>query len=161
VLVWKGASVDMADVVVCEHPARTGVLVVGRAVAFAGHTIAADHNGTLSVDNDRSTSQFEGQVRFYDVTIKRQFDMQLGVIDYFGRHSHAFFRAKDVPFELRPHRVENGVYLLGDNRTSRDHDSRSFGDVKKERCLGQVILRVKPGPQRGDELRTGYLEVIR
>ncbi|MFI5307415.1 MAG: S26 family signal peptidase, partial [Polyangiales bacterium] len=54
VLVWKGAHVDMADVVVCQHPVRTGELVIGRAVAFAGHSIHTDYNGMLYVDRDQA-----------------------------------------------------------------------------------------------------------
>lgn len=159
-LVWKGASIDMADVVLCEQPGRSGVLVVSRAVAFAGHTVRTDHNGMLYVDDDRTTTHVDGRVRFYDVTRERLWDMELRSMDYFGRHSHAYFIEHGALFRLMPNRVEKGVYLLGDNRSGTDHDSRSFGEADPERCLGQVFMRLSPGPSRGDELAAGYLEFI-
>jgi signal peptidase I len=161
VLIWKGASVDMADVVACEHPFRDGELVISRAIAFAGHTVHTDHFGTLYVDEDRTTNQSEGRVRFYDVTHKRQWDMALRTIDYFGHHSHQYMIEHGTEFSLLPTRIEKGVYLLGDNRSETSYDSRAFGEVDPERCIGQVILRLKPGPSRDDDVKTGYLELIR
>jgi signal peptidase I len=51
VLLWRNAHVDMGDVVVCEHPARPEASVLGRAIAFAGHTVASDDRGSLLVDS--------------------------------------------------------------------------------------------------------------
>jgi signal peptidase I len=160
VLVWKGAQIGMADVVVCEHPVRTGALVVSRAIAFAGHTVSTDVNGTLYVDKDRTTAQPVQSMRFYDVTRKRLWDMRMYLIDYFGRHSHSYFIARGDLLRLRTYTVERGVYLLGDNRSELAFDSREFGEVQPARCLGQVVMRLRPGPSRGDDLTTGYLDVI-
>ena len=160
VLIWKGADVGMADVVVCEHPARSSQLVVGRAIAFPGHTVSTDRNGTLYVDKDRATTQPVQRMRFYDVTRKKLWDMQMHLIDYFGRHSHATFIEHEDVLQLRTYSVEKGVYLLGDNRSERGFDSREFGEVDKARCLGQVIMRLRPAPARGDDLAHGYLDVI-
>lgn len=160
VLVWKGAQADMADVMVCEHPVRTGEIVIGRAVAFAGHTIRTDYNGMLYVDQNQASTQSSGRVRFYDVTRKKQFDMQLGQIDYFGKHSHEFFLQSGDKFGLRSYTVEKGVYLLGDNRSESTFDSREFGEVDPKRCLGQVILRWKPAPSNGDDLGHHMLDII-
>jgi signal peptidase I len=160
VLLWKNADVGMADVVVCEHPARRGELVLGRAIAFAGHTVSTDRNGVLYVDKDRATTQPVQSMRFYDVTRKKLWDMQLYMIDYFGRHDHSYFIERGSVFQLRTYTVEQGVYLLGDNRSERGFDSREFGEVDPARCLGQVIMRVRPAPARGDDLNHGHLDVI-
>jgi signal peptidase I len=160
VLIWKNARVDMADVVVCEHPVRSSSLVVGRAIAFAGHTVRTDMNGTLYVDKDRTSAQPEHGMRFYDVTRKKLWDMQTFVIDYFGRHSHRYFIQRGDRFQLRTYTVEDGVYLLGDNRSEDSFDSRDFGEVDPEHCLGQVMMRLRPGPERGDDLELGHLEII-
>jgi signal peptidase I len=160
VLVWTPAKVDMADVVLCEHPAKSGELVIGRAVVFAGHTVRSDHNGMLYVDNDQAATQVEGRVRFYDVTRKKQWDMQLGQIDYFGKHSHPTFVQHGDRLQLPTYRVEKGVYLLGDNRSERSFDSREFGEVNPERCIGQIFMRWKPAPPTGDDLGHGRLDVI-
>jgi signal peptidase I len=160
VLVWKGAEIEMADVVVCEHPVRTGALVISRAIAFAGHTVSTDINGTLYVDKDRTTTQPVQSMRFYDVTRKRQWDMRMYLIDYFGRHSHQYFIERGDMLRLPTHTVERGVYLLGDNRSELSFDSRDFGEVHADRCLGQVIMRLRPAPSRGDDLTLGYLDLI-
>jgi signal peptidase I len=160
VLVWKNADVGMADVVACEHPARTGTLVISRAIAFAGHTVKTDINGILYVDKDRTSTQPLERMRFYDVTRRKLWDMQLYSIDYFGRHSHPFVIQRGDRFHLRTYSVGKGVYLLGDNRSEVNFDSREFGEADPERCLGQVIMRLRPAPSRDDDLRNGYLDVI-
>lgn len=160
VLVWKGAHADMADVMVCEHPVRTGELVIGRAVTFAGHTIHTDYNGMLYVDQNQAATQSSGHARFYDVTRKRQYDMMLGQIDYFGKHSHEFFIQSGDRLSLRSYTVNKGVYLLGDNRSEDTFDSREYGEVDPNRCLGQVVLRWKPAPQRDDDIRHHMLDII-
>jgi signal peptidase I len=160
VLVWKDANVDMADVVVCEHPVRTGAQVISRAIAFGGHTVRTDVNGTLYVDDDRTTTQPQKGMRFYDVTRKKAWDMQVSLIDYFGRHSHACFMQRGDRFQLRTYTVGKGAYLLGDNRSELGFDSRDFGEVDPERCIGQVFMRLRPSPSRGDDLEHGYLEWI-
>jgi signal peptidase I len=161
VLVWKGAHVDMADVVVCENPAQSGQRLIGRAVAFAGHTIHTDFNGMLYVDNNQTTTQGAGRVHFYDVTRKRDQDMLVGQIDYFGKHSHEFFLENGDQLSLPTYRVEKGVYLLGDNRSERSFDSREVGEVDPDHCLGQVFMRWKPAPLGSDELHHHMLDFIR
>jgi signal peptidase I len=161
VLVWKGAHIDMADVVVCEHPARTGQWVIGRAIAFAGHTVHTDYNGQLYVGRDQTATQGGEHFRFYDVTRKKLLDMSSGQMDYFGKHAHDFFMETGDHFSLPTYTVEHGVYLLGDNHSERSFDSRAFGEVDPNRCLGQVILRWTPAPTSGDDLHHHYLDIIR
>src|SRR4051812_34835095 len=50
VLVWRDANADLANIMLCEHPSKPNELVIGRALAFAGHTISADRFGNLYVD---------------------------------------------------------------------------------------------------------------
>jgi signal peptidase I len=159
VLVWKGAHVDMADVVVCQHPVHQGELVIGRAIAFGGHTVHTERNG-LFVDRDQTTTQVVGRQRFYDVTHKQLYDMDLDQIDYFGQHSHEFFVEHTTTFSMSPYSVEKGVYLLGDNRSEDNYDSRQFGEVDPNRCLGQAFLRWKPAPAYDDDIKHHYLDTI-
>jgi len=160
VWLWKGAMVDMADVVACEHPAHPSQLVIGRAVAFAGHTIWTDMNGMLYVDNDRTVGGVDGSVLFYDIPRKKQFDMLLGSISYFARHDHQTFSEKGDRFTVRKYTVQHGVYLLGDNRSARGYDSREFGEVDPARCVGQIVMRFKPVAESRQALGHGMLEWI-
>lgn len=157
---WKGAGVDMADVVVCPHPARPEELVIGRAIAFAGHTVHTDMNGQLYVDDDRTATEYEGSSRFYDDTRDKEFQMKNGVINYGGQHDHAFFIQQGDVFSLRENSVEHGVYLLGDNRSERSFDSREFGEVDPETCLGQVFMIWQPAPSRDDDVDHHMLEWV-
>jgi signal peptidase I len=156
VLVWKGMRVGMSDVVVCQHPARDDERVIGRALVFAGHRVHADYNGQLYVDDQQSTTQGGPQVRFYDVTRTRAYDMVLGQIDYFGKHDHEFFLQKGETFSMPAYTVEKGVYLLGDNRSDAGFDSREFGEVDPARCLGQVFMRWQAAPATDGDTDLGH-----
>lgn len=160
VWMWKNAAVDMADVVVCPHPARSDELVIGRAIAFAGHTVHTDYNGTLYVDDDRTVTEVEGTLRFRDTTRDKESQMRNGMISYGGSHDHAFFLAQDDHFSVRRQTVEKGVYLLGDNRSERSFDSRAFGEVDPATCLGQVFMIWAPAPSRGDDVEHHALEWV-
>jgi signal peptidase I len=156
VLVWKGASADMADVMVCRNPARDADYVIGRAIAFAGHRIHTDYNGMLYVDGQQASTEVEGQARFYDVPRRRPYDMTLGRIDYMRKHDHAFFIERGDRFGLRAYTVEKGVFLLGDNRSESSFDSREVGEVDPARCLGQVFLRWEAAPPSEGDTDLGH-----
>jgi signal peptidase I len=160
VWMWKGAGVDMADVVVCPHPAQPDELVIGRAIAFAGHSVHTDMNGQLYVDDDRTATEYEGTRRFYDDTRDKEFEMMNGMISYGGQHDHAFFLERGDSFRVPRNSVERGVYLLGDNRSERSFDSREFGEVDPDTCLGQVFMIWKPAPDRDDEVSHHMLEWV-
>ena len=160
VLVWRNAKVDMADVVVCEHPTRPEASVLARAVAFAGHSVSTDAYGYLLVDEDRANIEWESDARFYDVTRQKLFSMRPGYIDYMRQHRHRFMVELDTTFNLGTYAVNHGVYLLGDNRADPDDDSREFGEVDPARCKGQVFMRVWPAPRQEDDVRNGYLDFI-
>ncbi|MGD8858470.1 MAG: signal peptidase I [Myxococcales bacterium] len=161
VLVWKGAHADVTDVMVCEHPYRKGELVFGRVIAKAGYTVRTDYNGQLYIGDDQTTTGSGRDVLFYDVTRKKQFDMQMRHIDFFGRHDHMYFQERGTKLRIRPYRVKTGVYLLGDNRMERQSDSRKFGEVQPEHCLGQVFMRWKAAEPTGDDLDNAPLDLIR
>ena len=160
VLVWRNADVDMADVVLCEHPAKPETSVLGRAVAFAGHNVSTDGHGYLVVDEDRATIEWEEALRFYDVTRQKLFNMRAGSMEYARQRRHRFMVEVDTTFQLAPYPVSRGVYLLGDNRADPDDDSRDFGEVDPARCKGQVFMRLSPAPRTDDDVRNGYLDVI-
>lgn len=160
VLVWRRATVDMGDVVICEHPARPEASVLGRAVAFAGHSVSTDRAGALLVDEDRANLEWGGALRFFDVTRNKLFSMRTGDIDYRRQHRHQFMVEAGETFELRSYLVNRGAYLLGDNRTAPADDSREFGEVDPAKCRGQVFLRLSPAPPQNDDIRHGYLDWI-
>jgi hypothetical protein len=86
--------------------------------------------------------------------------MVIGQIDYFGQHAHEFFIEDGDRLSLNTYTVERGVYLLGDNRSENLYDSRDFGEVDPQRCLGQVILRWKAAPAGDSDLHHHMLDII-
>jgi signal peptidase I len=160
VLVWRNAGVDMGDVMLCEHPARLGMPVLGRALAFSGRTITTDRFGNIYVDSDRATAEPVHVERFYDVRQSKEFRMLRGRIQYAGLHTHDFYLEDGHTFQLAPYQVNRGVYLLGDNRSDPDNDSRDFGEVDPNRCLGQVFLRWRPAPSHDDDIDHFYFDII-
>lgn len=161
IAVWRGANVDMANVVVCPHPTRPSELVIGRAVVFAGHTIHTDYNGMLYVDNHRTSVTGGRTMMFYDVTRKRLYEMDEGHINYRGRHEHSFFAERGTTTHVPTYTVTAGVYLLGDNRSVSGYDSREFGEIDPETCIGQAFLRVKSAPSNDDDLRRAPIGFIK
>lgn len=161
VLVWRRAQVDMADVVVCEHPANPELRVLARAVAFAGHTVGSDGSNNLFVDSDRASIEWQGNMRFFDVTREKLFSMRLGSMDYMRHDRHEFMVEVGTALWLPSYHVEQGVYLLGDNRSDTIDDSREFGEVDPAKCHGQVFMRLTPAPpyeDAEDDIRHSYLQ---
>lgn len=161
VLVWRRAKPDMGDIVVCEHPTRPGTQVIGRAVAFAGHSVSTDTRGQLFVDENRASAESLGTVRFFDARHDRMFTMQLSSIDYNRKHRHQFFVEDGYAFAMRQYQVQRGIFLLGDNRTDPYDDSREFGEVDPATCRGEVFMRLAPAAkQMDDDIRHGYLDYV-
>lgn len=161
VLVWRRAQVDMGDIVVCEHPHKPEARVLARAVAFAGHTVGTDGVGYVLVDGERSSIDWEGELRFYDVTREKLFFMRVGSMAYQRQNRHAFVIERETDFSMRSYKVERGAFLLGDNRSDAIDDSREFGEVDPAKCHGQVFLRLWPAPAQDDDIHHAYLAVVR
>jgi signal peptidase I len=160
ILVWRRAKPDMGDIMLCQHPSKPEASVIGRAVAFAGHTVSVDPRGQLMVDDDAATIEGQGRVRFFDSTREKMFNMQLGTIDYRRKHRHEFFVEEDHSFEITPRTVEHGIFLLGDNRADSWDDSRDFGEVDPATCHGEIFMRLVPAPERGDDIHHGYFDYL-
>ena len=161
VLVWRRAKPGLGDIVLCEHPRRPEASVIGRALAFAGHTVSTDSRGQVFVDDSRASVETEGSVRFYDVLREKTFTMQLASIDYHGKHRHQFFVEDGMDFSLATFPVERGMYLLGDNRSDPNNDSREIGEVDPTRCRGEIFMRLTPAPHaQPDDFNHGYFDYV-
>ena len=161
VLVWKGAGVDRGDPVVCPSPRENGAYVVGRATAWPGETISTDHNGVMYIAGEAMGTEWRGTMEFYDVTRKKQFTMEHGYFQFSPRLTRPLMMESGRRFSLPEYTVDKGIYLLGDNRSDTQHDSRYFGEIDPASCIGQVFLRWKPAPPTGDDIDHGYLDWIK
>jgi signal peptidase I len=160
-LVWRRATPDLGDIVLCEHPRRPEASVIGRALAFAGHIVSTDSRGQVFVDDNRASVEGGGTVRFYDVLREKMFTMQLASIDYHGKHRHEFFVEDGSGFGLGTFAVEHGMYLLGDNRSDTYNDSREIGEVDPAHCHGEIFMRLTPAPHtQPDDINHGYFDYV-
>ena len=100
-----------------------------------------------------------GTRKFYDTKRDKLLTMQYGIAR-FGHTDHEFFRERGRTVSFMPTKVKKGIFLLGDNRTSRGNDSRYYGEVDPDTCVGQVFMRLWPAESRGDDIRHYPLELI-
>jgi signal peptidase I len=160
VAVWRYAEPEIGDVFICQHPTQSGKHVLGRVMAKPGYVIRLNEHGQITVGNDAIPLSNKGVQRFYDSQLKQIVRMRWGVVE-FGYTTHEYFSREGMAFTMRPAKVTRGIYLLSDNRTSRGHDSRYYGEVDPEACIGQVFMRLKPAPPKGDDIDHGWMEIIK
>ena len=85
----------------------------------------------------------------------------LQAVEAYLQGEHEFYERVGTPFQLQPRTVERGYFLLGDNRTHIGQDSRFFGEVDPQTCLGLVFMRFSPADPTGDDIKHGWFELIR
>lgn len=133
------------EIALCAHP-NGEEYVLGRIIAAGGHTVWADERG-LAVENPmgRATHEAYGdrrQVTFRGVarTLART-DRPRPTVSS-GETEQMDVLLPSAPLSIARIRVpENHVYLLGDDRGAAEHDSRTFGPVPIDGCLGAVVYR--------------------
>jgi signal peptidase I len=159
VLLWRGATIEMADIVVCENPSSPGVMVLGRVLGRGGMTLATDERDNFVVEGTTVDVDWQGSKDFFDADANRQLSVRHGV-ETVGNTEHEIFVREGTEFRLRETVVPEGkLFLLGDNRGTRNHDSRSFGAVDEDSCIGTVFMRWNP-VERGEALSHGWLDFL-
>ena len=117
-------------------------------------------NGKVRVDNVPIDAMTRGGTNFFNSDLDRSQTLIWGEEDMHGA-DHLFFIHRKGSLRFRRTRVPTGhIYLLGDNRTSRGQDSRTFGPVNASTCRGIVFMRLTATDALDDELAHGYLDLI-
>lgn len=159
VALWRGAKIETGDVALCVHPGDPGRYVLSRVIARAGQRVDSER-GQLRINGEIVMRDTREPKRFFD-TITQRTDHYLYAWEQLGNNQHAMFLKERTMFVLRPTPVRHGLYMLGDNRSYRGEDSRTYGEVDELTCKGVVFLRLVPAPVLGDELDHGWLDFIR
>lgn len=150
IAVKRDAKLELGDLALCRSPEDGITLVVGRVVGLPGMTVeirddALFINGDPVPTKDRASLTYVNRVSEEDVEVEleavRETIRRLDHWVAFGEY------AKDK--NMRPHEVEDGYFLLGDNR-NHARDSRYFGEVPTENCIGQPVLILWPAEDNGD-----------
>ena len=157
IMVWRSAP-DFGDVTICAHPADPSRLVIGRVVGKPGMLLDTQR-GQLRIDRRILERDIEQPVQFYDGVNDRTDEMYYG-LEKLGNTEHYFWHRTNYNFTFRPVQVTTGIWLLSDNRSYPGEDSRTFGEVDPETCIGDVFMRLQPSPNPGSNLEYGWLDII-
>lgn len=158
VLLWRDANIEMGDIAVCENPSSPGSMVLGRVMGKGGMTLQTTR-GNLTISGSRVDMDWLDTIDFLDADANRQISVRHG-IETVGNTEHEIFVREATEFRLRETEVPAGkLFLLGDNRGTRNHDSRSFGPVAESSCIGTIFMRWNP-VDRGDALDHGWLDFL-
>lgn len=158
-LVLTRGELKPGHIAVCQNPDDSGAMVVGRVVAKEGSTVAVEKN-SLRLNGHKIEHQFTGKRMYVDRSSGEDLKYLVSLADeYIGGHTITVAymeRAGDK--NLRETEVEDGLFLLGDNRNMA-RDSRHFGEVVAEDCIGKALVLVWPGEDSGDfKRKTRFLE---
>jgi signal peptidase I len=159
VALWRGAKVEIGDIVLCAHPGDPGRYVLSRVIARAGQHVGSER-GQLQIDDRTVMRKVREPVRFFDVITNRT-DRYLQAWEELGNNEHMVFLKERTAFALRETPVRRGLFTLGDNRSYRGEDSRTYGEVDPMTCKGVVFMRLVPAEVQGDPLDHGWLDLIR
>jgi len=159
VLLWRDGGIEMGDIVVCENPTSPGSMVFGRVMGKGGMTLSTGERGRFEVEGTRVDVNWQDTMTFFDSDANIQVSVRRG-IETVGNTEHEIFVREAAEFRLRETVVPAGkLFLLGDNRGTRNHDSRTFGAVDEASCIGTVFIRWNP-VDRGDDLSHGWLDFL-
>jgi signal peptidase I len=158
VLVWRGAEPKFGRVMLCKLPS-SGEHVVGRVVGTGGRDVGSSR-GSLTIGGTMPPVDWKEKVEFFDEDTGRTEQYSLGIEDL-SVLAHPILEKEIGSFRIRARAVAAGrVYLLGDNRSHIGQDSRSFGDVPAETCLGSIFMRLTPTDQSREKFDHRYVQLI-
>jgi signal peptidase I len=127
---WKDKVPARGDIAICAHPENPGDFVVGRVVATEGMRVSADQ-GVLAIDGRIPEKEYKGEVPFSIDEGEALLPHPLGLRAAGHHTAHGVRPRRRATQYLQEELVvpAGKVYLMGDNRLTPTHDSRSFGAV--------------------------------
>jgi signal peptidase I len=158
VLVWKTQELGLGEVALCGHPQQPGVYVLGRVVGRRGQIVGMER-GALTINGETPEVDTRGVVAFEDAELGRTLRMRYAYERILTHDHPIFWREDGEPRMRRPHTVRGGLFLMNDNRTHRGEDSRTYGEVAEESCVGRVFLRLTAA-ETPAELGNAALDII-
>jgi len=151
VAVYKGGNLDRGDIAVCRHPDDPTRLVMLRVMGLPGDKILIMKNRVRA--NGRTVQhEVEGSFVYYDIAERGEpfeYELSLEREMFWGHRYWVGVRRESRRSQFPKVKVERGVFLLADNRNLGE-DSRDFGEVMPEDCIGQAMIIVWPGKTNGD-----------
>ncbi len=156
-LVWTvhGGNLGEGDVALCENPEDPSELIALRVIGVPGDEVAFWQNH-VRLNGEVVQHSVEDPIMYIDNTSGEELEYAVNVAEeYVGGmlyHVALMDRAggKDARSVVVP---EGQFFVAGDNRNMA-RDSRNFGTIPIESCIGKAFFLLWPGEDSGD-LRRG------
>jgi signal peptidase I len=159
VALWRGATPELGDVVLCAHPRAPDRMVLGRVVGLPG-TLVASQRGELTIEGRAPDRDVRDMVTLVEHGTGRRVRARL-TVEKLGNDTYGTLMEERTAFELRPTRVQDdALFLLNDFRSWPMEDSRAYGPVRRESCRGVVFMRLRPGARASETLPQGWLDFL-
>lgn len=137
--------------VVCHDPENPGAMIVSRIVGVPGTEISMTNN-QLQINGRQIFRSYAGKhVMYEDATggEAQRFTLSFAEEKLAGHLYSVGFAQEVGSDDIRHYEVEEGFYLIGDNR-NRARDSRTLGEIPIADCIGTPFIVIWPGPDSGD-----------
>ena len=146
-------KLGLGDIAVCEDPENPASLVVLRVLGVPGQTIRFRRNHIV-IDGDMIQRSMIDPIFYVDDTSGEglEYAVRVGQEIVGGQMFDVALMDRAGGKEQREIEVPSGhFYLVGDNRNMA-RDSRHFGPVPIESCMGEALFLLWPGEDSGDLL---------
>ena len=151
-LVFTRGTLGPGEIAMCKDPENPGMMVVGRIMGVPGSTFAVKRN-MLEINGEIIQRTYDGPKLMYEDNTGggESVDIEVAVgTEKVGGHVYEVALTDRAGYKsFSETDVESGFYLVGDNR-NRARDSRDFGEIPIEDCVGTPFLIIWPGPDSGD-----------
>jgi signal peptidase I len=157
-IVWTAGLIGQGDIAMCANPENPGELVALRVLGVPGDEISFWRNH-VKIDDEVVQHSTEDPIIYVDDTSGERFEYAVNVAEEYvgGRLYHVALMDRAGGKEARPVVVpDDQFFVAGDNRNMA-RDSRNFGTVPIDTCIGKAIFLLWPGKDSGDLTRTDRL----
>ncbi len=149
-VLYRHATPELGDIVVCDHPNHPAGPIAGRLVGLPGDRLAIRRgflvrNGR-QLDTDVPTP---AKIRLNDRARSREFDLRRRREFLDDDVWAVAYQDTRQPLEMQERRIREGLFLLADNR-SWGTDSRHLGEFEAASCRGVAIYLLTTGTGNGD-----------
>jgi signal peptidase I len=146
------------DIAVCENPDDPSELVALRVIGVPGDEISFWRNH-IKLNGEVIQHSVEDPIIYVDRTSGEEMEYAVNIAEEYvgGRVFHVALMDRAGGKEMQPVVVpEDQFFVVGDNR-NLSVDSRNFGAIPIESCVGKAVLLLWPGEDSGSLTRTSRL----
>ncbi len=161
-LVYTAGTLGPGEVAICKDPENPGAMVVGRIMGVPGSTFELKSNTLYLNSNKIERDSVTSGIMYVDNTSNENAEFEIvTATEKVSGHVYnvaLMDRAGDKNFSKWE--VDSGFFIIGDNR-NRARDSRIFGEIPIEDCVGTPFMIIWPADDSGDfKFKNRFLQWI-